>query len=190
MAMGTEVIIRLTYDEFRRLPDDGRRYELVHGEVHVSPSPNVKHQRTLWNLSSSLSLYSKTHDVGQFYFAPLDVVLAADTALQPDLMFIRKERAAIIEANNIAGPPDLVVEILSPSTAAHDRATKLALYAEAGVPWVWFLDPDAKTVETLKLENGKYYFHSILSGNQTLTSPLFPGWQLTLHELFDFRTGF
>ncbi len=156
----------------------------------MSPSPNTKHQRTLWNLSIGFGLYSKSNDVGRFYFAPLDVVLGANTALQPDLMSISKERTGIIRENYIAGPPDLVVEILSPSTAAHDRATKPALYAEAGVPWVWLLDPEAKTVETLKLEGGKYYFDSVLSGNQILTSTLFPGWQLPFHELFDFRTSF
>jgi Uma2 family endonuclease len=190
MAMGTEVITRLTYDEFRQLPDDGKRYELIHGEVHVSPSPNTRHQRTLWNLSGSFSIYSQNRDVGQFYFAPLDVVLAPATALQPDLMFISRQRTAIIGDNYIAGPPDLVVEILSPSTAAHDRGTKLTLYAQAGVPWVWFLDPDGRTVETFRLEGGKYYVDSILTGNQILTSPLFPDWQLPLHELFDFRTSF
>jgi len=150
MGMGTEIITHLSYDELRQRPDDGKRYELIRGEVHVSPSPNTRHQHTLWNLSISFGIYSQTH----------------------------------------AGPPDLVVEILSPSTAAHDRATKLALYAGAGVPWVWFLDAEVKTVETLKLEGGKYYYDSVLSGNQILTSPLFPEWQLPLHELFDFRTSF
>jgi Uma2 family endonuclease len=190
MAMGTEVITRLTYDEFRQLPDDGKRYELIHGEVHVSPSPNVKHQRTQSNLFMSLGPYINTHRLGWLLLAPLDVALALDTAVQPDLLFISAARADIILDNYIAGAPDLVVEILSPSTAAHDRATKLGLYAEAGVRWVWFLDSEARTVETLKLEGGKYYYDSVLSGNQILTSPLFPGWQLSLHELFDFRTSF
>lgn len=188
--MGTEVITRLTYAEFRRLPDDGKRYELVGGEVHVSPSPNVKHQRTLWNLSASFGLSAKSHDVGRFYFAPLDVLLAADTELQPDLVFVSRERPDIIQDSHIAGPPDLVVEILSPSRAAHNRATKLALYAEAGVPWVWFLDPEAKTVETLKLDGKRYFVDSIPAGDQILRSSPFPGWQLPLHELFDFRKQF
>jgi Uma2 family endonuclease len=188
--MGAEVITRLTYGEFRQLPDDGRRYELIRGEVHVSPSPNTRHQGALWNLSISFGSYAKTHDVGRFYFAPLDVLLGANTSLQPDLIFISKGRTDIILDNYIAGAPDLVVEILSPSTAAHDRATKLALYAEAGVPWVWFLDPEACTVEALKLEGKRYFVDSILADDQILTSTLFPEWQLPLPEIFDFRTRF
>lgn len=188
--MRTEVITRLTYDEFRRLPDDGKRYELIHGEIHASPSPKTKHQQSLWNLSVSFGLYAKAQDVGRFCFAPLDVPLAADTALQPGLVFVSRERIGIIRENGIVGPPDLVVEILSPSTAAHSRATKLALYAEAGVPWAWFLDPEAKTVETLNLEGKRYFVDSILAGNQVLTSSLFPGWELPLNELFDFRNRF
>jgi Uma2 family endonuclease len=110
--------------------------------------------------------------------------------VRPDLIFISRARSGIILDNYIEGAPDLVVEILSPSTAAYDRATKLGLYGAAGLPWVWFLDAEARTVESLKLEVGKYYYDSVLSGNQILTSPLFQGWQLPLHELFDFRTRF
>jgi Uma2 family endonuclease len=188
--MGAEVITRLTYDEFRRLPDDGKRYELIHGEVHASPSPNTKHQRAHANLFTSLGAFVNANRLGWLFSAPLDVALALDTAVQPDLLFISSARAEIILDSHIAGAPDLVVEILSPSTAAHDRATKLALYAEAGVPWVWFLDPEARTVETLKLEGKRYFVDSILAGDQILTSSLFPGWQLPLHELFDFRNRF
>ena len=188
--MGTEIVTRLTYDEFRQLPDDGKRYELIHGEVHVFPSPNTKHQRSLWNLSVNLGVYAKSHDVGRFYFAPLDALLAADTALQPDLVLVSREHVGIIRESGIAGSPDLVVEILSPSTAAHHRATKLALYADASVPWVWFLDPEAKTVEALKLEGKRYFVDSILAGDQILTSSIFPGWQVPLNEVFDFRNRF
>jgi Uma2 family endonuclease len=190
MAMGAEVITRLTYDEFRQLPDDGKRYELIHGEVHVSPSPNTRHQTTHSNLFTSLGPHVKTHRLGRLLSTPYDVRLSLDTALQPDLLFISNARAVVILDNYVAGAPDLVVEILSPSTAAHDRATKLALYAEARAPWVWFLDPQAKTEEVLRLEGRRYFVDSILAGDQILTSSLFRGWQLPLHELFDFRTSF
>lgn len=189
-SMGAEVIARLTYDEFRQLPDDGKRYELIRGEVHVSPSPKTNHQRTHSNLFISLGPHVKVNGLGELLSAPLDVRLSVDTAVQPDLIFVSNARAAIILENYIDGAPDLVVEILSPSTAAHDRATKLALYAEAGVPWIWFLDPQANTVEVLRHEGKKYFVDSILAGDQTLTSSLFPGWELPLNELFDFRTRF
>jgi Uma2 family endonuclease len=82
------------------------------------------------------------------------------------------------------------VEILSPSTTAHDRATKLPIYAEAGVPEVWFIDPKAKTVEVFKLLGKKYFVEATLAGDQVLVSSLFPEWQLPLHDLFDFRGRF
>jgi Uma2 family endonuclease len=185
-AMAVYAIPKLTYEEFRQLPDDGKRYELIQGKVHLSPAPSIRHQCVLGNLHQTLGPFVVRNRLGEVFVAPVDVRLSEDTALQPDLIFVSKERVEIVEENFIDGPPDLVVEILSPSTAAHDRATKLNLYAVAGVPWLWLIDPLARTVEVLKLEGTKYLVDSILAGKQTLTSPLFPGWGITLDELFRF----
>ena len=189
-GMATEVIPKLTYEEFRQLPGDGKRYELIHGEVHLTPSPTTRHQFVLQNLSLSLGPFVRSNRLGEVAVAPLDVRLSADTAVQPDLIFVSNARAKIILEDFIDGAPDLVVEILSPSTAAHDRATKLALYAKAGVPEVWLLDPVARTVEALKLQGKKYLVDSALAGDQKLTSSQFPGWELSLTDLFDFRGRF
>ena len=188
--MATEVTPKLTYEEFRELPDDGKRYELIHGEVHLTPSPTTRHQFVLQNLSLSLGPFVRSNRLGEVAVAPLDVRLSPDTAVQPDLIFVSNARAKIILEDFIDGAPDLVVEILSPSTAAHDRATKLALYAKAGVPEVWLLDPVARTVEALKLQGKKYLVDSALAGDQKLTSSQFPGWELSLTDLFDFRGRF
>jgi Uma2 family endonuclease len=120
----------------------------------------------------------------------LDVRLSGDTALQPDLIFISNARAGIIQENWIAGAPDLIVEVLSRSTAAHHRATKLPIYADAGVPEVWLIDSQAKTVEILKHQGKKYFVEATHAGDQVLTSSLFPDWQLPLSDLFDFRGRF
>ena len=189
-CMGTEVIPKLTYEEFRRLPDDGKRYELIGGEVHLTPAPHTKHQYVVHNLDIPLSVYVQKNKLGDVWTAPLDVRLSGDTALQPDLIFVSDARAEIIQEDWIAGAPDLVVEVLSPSTAAYDRATKLPAYAEAGVPEFWLIDSQAKTVEVLKLQGKKYFVDAILAGDQVLTSNLFPGWQLPLRDLFDFRGRF
>lgn len=188
--MGAEVIPKLTYEEFRQLPDDGKHYELICGEVHLTPAPSTWHQFALKKLSSSLDTHVTAKELGEVYFAPLDVRFSEDTALQPDLIFISKEHVGIIHENFIAGVPDLVVEILSPSTTAHDRVTKLKLYREAGVPEVWLIDPQARTVEILKLQGKKYLVDSTLAGEQVLTSTQFPGWELPLAQLFDFRSRF
>lgn len=188
--MGTEVIPKLSYEEFRQLPDDGKRYELIHGEVHLTPAPTTRHQWASHNLDISVSVHVQKEHLGEVWVAPLDVRLSDDTTVQPDLIFISNTRAEIIQENFIAGAPNLVVEILSSSTAAHDRATKLRLYAEAGVPEVWYIDPKAKTVEVLKLQGKKYVVDSVLAGDQILKSDLFPGWELPLEKLFDFRGRF
>ncbi|HEV2380490.1 MAG TPA: Uma2 family endonuclease [Terriglobia bacterium] len=189
-VIGKEAATKITYGEFRQFPDDGKLYELIHGEVRVAPAPNTKHQTAHSNLFVSLGPHVKANRLGVVFSAPFDVRLDIDSAVQPDLIFISNARAEIILEDYIDGAPDLVVEILSPSTAAYDRAAKLALYAEAGVPWVWLVDPQAKTVEILKIEGRKYIVHSILAAHQVLISSLFPGWQLPLDDLFDFRTQF
>ncbi len=188
--MGAEVVPKLTFEEFRQLPIDGKRYELVHGQVHVTPAPATRHQAVLQNLSGNLWPFVIKYRLGEVWPAPLDVRLGIDTVLEPDLIFISNARAGIIQENWIEGAPDLVVEVLSPSTAAHDRATKLPIYAEAGVSEVWFIDAQAKTVEVLKLQGKKYLLEVALAGDQVLTSELFPGWQLPLRDLFDFRGRF
>ena len=188
--MGAEVIPKLTYEQFRQLPDDGKQYELVHGEVHLTPAPTTRHQFVLRNLTGSLLHYLDKNTLGELAFAPLDVRLGEDTALQPDLIFVSSSRADIIQEDFIAGAPDLVVEILSTSTAAHDRATKLPIYAEAGVPEVWLIDSQAKTVEVLRLQGKKYFVEATHAGDQVLTSDFFSGWQLPLRDLFDFRGRF
>jgi Uma2 family endonuclease len=188
--MGAEVIPKLTYEQFRQLPDDGKRYELICGEVHLTPAPSTKHQLVLKRLYSSLDTHVTGKELGEVYFAPLDVRFSEDTALQPDLIFVSKLRAEIIQENFIAGVPDLVVEVLSPSTTAHDRATKLKLYADAGVPETWLIDSQAKTVEILKLQGKKYLVDSTLAGEQSLKSTQFPGWELPLSQLFNFGSRF
>jgi Uma2 family endonuclease len=188
--MGTEVIPKLTFEEFRELPSDGKRYELVRGEVHVTPAPATRHQAVVQNLTVNLGSHVIKNHLGRVWTAPLDVRLSGDTALQPDLIFISNARAGIIQENWIAGSPDLVVEVLSPSTATYDRATKLPIYADAGVPEAWLIDSHAKTVEVLKLQGKRYFVEATHASDQVRTSNLFPGWQLPLHDLFDFRGRF
>jgi len=190
VLMGTEVSTKVTFEEFRQFPVDGKRYELVRGEVHVTPAPATRHQFTVQNLAGSLGPHVIKNNLGEVLTAPLDVRLGEDTVFEPDLIFISNARAGIIQEDWIAGAPDLVVEVLSPSTAGYDRATKLPMYAESGVSEFWIIDSQAKTVEVLKLQGKKYFMDATLAGDQILTSDLFPGWQLPLRDLFDFRGRF
>ena len=188
--MGVEVIPKITFEEFRQFPIDGKRYELVCGEVHMTPVPATRHQAIVQNLAMSLGSHVIKNNLGEVYTAPLDVRLGRDTALQPDLIFISNARAGIILENWIEGAPDLAVEVSSPSTATYDRATKLPVYTESGVSEYWLVDSQAKTVEVLKLQGKKYLVDAFLAGEQVPTSDFFPGWQLPLRDLFDFRGRF
>ena len=136
-----------TLDDVRALPDDGHRYELVHGELLVSPSPRKLHQRVLRRLLVQLDAWLATHPVGELFTSPADLTLGPDTLLQPDLFVLNPEAAASREWNTL-DEVLLAIEILSPSTARHDRFPKRRAYQEAGVPLYWIVDADARQVET------------------------------------------
>src|SRR6266545_4047168 len=155
--MVTIVAPKLTYEDLRKMPDDGKRYELIDGEVYMTASPNTKHQVVVGNIHMALRRFAQKAGVGKVFLAPFDVVFGERTAVQPDLLFIRKERLSILTDLNVQGAPDLVIEVLSPSTAAFDRETKLQVYARAGVPELWYVDPKEEIVEVLNLSADRRY---------------------------------
>lgn len=166
------------------MPDDGKRYELIDGEVVMSPSPSEKHQRALAELYLSIANHVKKYGLGKVYFAPFDVVFSEKTALQPDLIFVSSARVGIIGPEYIIGAPDLVVEVLSPSRPAYDRVTKLEQYALYGVREYWIIDPAEEKAEVHRLAGKSYELTGALSGDETLTTPLLPGWELPVRRLF------
>ena len=183
--MVTIVAPKLTYEDLRKMPEDGKRYELIDGEVYMTPSPNTKHQAVVGNLYSALRRFASEHGLGQVVLAPFDVVFGERTAVQPDLLFIRKERLSILTDLNVQGAPDIVIEVLSPSTAAFDRETKLQIYARAGVPELWYVDPKEEIVEILNLSPDRRYEKTArLSGAACVPSQALPGLSLTLAEVF------
>jgi len=183
----TSVISKLTYDEFQTLPRDGsKRFELIEGEVFLTPSPNTKHQRAVVKLLRVLADYAEQHDLGEVFVAPYDIVFSKWTALEPDLLFVRRERLSIITEANVQGAPDLVIEILSPGNKAYDRETKHRVYEEAGVAEVWYVDPEKRSVEIMNLgSDRRYEVTATLSGNAAIVSKALPGLSLTLDEVFD-----
>jgi Uma2 family endonuclease len=165
----------LTYRDYAALPDDGRRYELYEGEIEVTPSPSTRHQAVSRNLVMLLGAYLKENNRGVLFHAPVDLILSDTTVLQPDLLVVVRGRENIISQRGIEGPPDLVVEVLSPSTAARDRAGKAQLYARYGVRHYWLVDPDARRIECLELEGAAYAQRRSLDGDGVLESGLFAG---------------
>jgi len=179
--------VRLTYDDFVQFPEDGKRHELIDGEHVVTPSPNMKHQAVLRNLAGLIWSYLRTHRVGQVFFAPFDVVFSEFDVVEPDLLFVSKERQSqILTAANVQGAPDLVVEIGSPSTRRRDDTVKRRLYEQFGVAEYWVVDPELDEIKVYRRAGGRFERLALLSAEHgdVLTSPLLPGLELPLADVF------
>ena len=173
-----------TYADYCRTPDD-ERYELLDGELVMVPAPNLGHQRVDAKLGWRLAQFVEERNLGEVFSAPCDVVLSETNVVQPDLLFVSNERAHILfNGANVRGAPDLVIEILSPSTTGRDRSLKRALYARYGVSEYWLVDPDARTVTVLLLDDGAFAEVSHYSAGQTLTSPTLAGFTANLDAIF------
>jgi Uma2 family endonuclease len=191
-TMASTEKVKLTYDDFLLFPDDGMRHELIDGEHYVSPSPNFGHQRVLGMLFLLISNHLRGKKMGRVVFAPFDVVFTRFDVVEPDLLFVSRERAEVLTKANVQGAPDLAVEVLSPSSHRHDLVRKRDLYEREGVPEYWVVDPDAETVMVYRRrsERGggaeRFERAALLTARDgdALTTPLLPGFSATLAELF------
>ena len=179
--------VRFNYDDFLLFPDDGKRHEIIDGDHFMTPSPNTKHQSVSFNLAAAFANFLSANRIGKAFTAPCDVVLSDEDIVEPDLLFISAARAAIITEKNIQGPPDLVVEILSAGTRKTDEVVKRKLYERYGVREYWIVDPELETVKILRLTDQGYVRAAELTreANEILSSPLLPGFQAPLAEIFE-----
>ncbi|MCP9462936.1 MAG: Uma2 family endonuclease [Nitrospira sp.] len=171
---------KLTYHDYLLLPDDGKRYEIIDGDLFMTPAPVTRHQTIAMRLSHLLMTYLESHPVGIVLAAPCDVVLSEVDVVQPDLLLIRHDSAARITEKNIQGPPDIIIEILSPGTATRDRDLKRKRYEHFGVQEYWLVDPDQNTLEILALKNGQYVEACRAARPAQCASALLPGLVLDL----------
>lgn len=172
-----------TYADYARLPDNGMRYEVIKGELYMSPAPRAIHQEMIAHIALEMGLFLRQHKVGKIYFAPIDVVMGAAAApVQPDIIFIRQERLAIVR-DKIEGVPDLIVEVLSPGSMGHDRRRKFTLYAEVGVPEYWLADPDECLVEVYVLRGQAYALLGQFVGEDIIHSEVLPDLRIPIHNI-------
>lgn len=183
MAIQQADVQGMTYDEYSLLPEDGKRYQVIEGELIVSPSPHYRHQRIVWSLGQRLFAYAETHKLGEVVGAPIDVILEPNTIVQPDLLFIRRDHLGII-GNVVSGAPDLCIEVLSPSTGLHDRYAKKAVYARCGVPEYWIVDPIRQVVSLYALEGDTYTLQIEATGDEIVTSGVLTGFTITARSVF------
>jgi Uma2 family endonuclease len=174
----------LTAGDLRTLPDDGNRYEIIGGKLFVSPSPTSRHQVILTQLTTWLNLHVIQRGLGRVIVAPMDVHLSANDVVQPDLLVVLNESKEIVCEHGIVGPPDLVVEILSPSTMTADFIRKAELYALHGVREYWIVDPVGETIIVQTLEGNRFIFVNEYGAGDTLRSPLLDDLALELALVF------
>ena len=173
---------KLTYEDYAKTPDD-ECWELIDGELMMSPSPKRAHQRNQMKLGSRMSFFVEEKDLGEVY-SDFDVVLSNTDTVRPDLIFIAKDRLHIITEDNVQGAPDLVVEIRSPSTARYDWTVKRELYARHGVKEYWLVDPEAATVAVLLLDGGALKVASVYGEKDTLVAAVIDGFSIALADVF------
>ena len=175
---------KLTYQDYVNLEGD-ERYELIDGELVLVASPNMDHQEAVANLGTSLSVFVKERDLGKIYFAPTDVLLTDTEVFQPDLLFVSNEREHIRTPANIQGAPDMIVEVLSPSSVRRDWHDKRGLYANHGVREYWIVDPVHQIVSVLLLQDGELEVDGTYTEGDTIVSSTLEGFSISLNEIFE-----
>jgi len=174
---------RLTYGDWLKFPDDGRLYEIIEGELYMVPPPSITHQRVSRELEFRLLTFLRAAARGEVLDAPVGVRLSDEDVLEPDLVVVLAEHAGRIGTQVIDGPPDLVVEILSPGSAGRDLGRKRELYERAGVREYWIVDPQARGIEVLALEGGRYSRFGLFQRGEVLRSALLEGLEVPVDEV-------
>ena len=180
--------IPFTYEDYKSLPESmERRYELLAGDLFMVPAPTTRHQQISQNIEFTLIGYVRKTKCGQVFHSPIDVVLGAGTereVVQPDILFVAAKRADIVKLAEIAGCPDLVVEVLSPGTEERDRNYKKTLYARYGAREYWIVDPERGNLERYVLGTNGFGVPTRFTADDTFSSPLFPDLLLDCREIF------
>jgi len=173
----------VTYADYLAL-DDGQRYEVVGGVLHVTPAPVPRHQIVAMAVVRALDGWVHPRRLGLVLFAPSDVVLSDIDVVQPDVFFVSRARLAIVGPRAIEAAPDLVVEVLSPSTRKLDRGAKLAAYSRHGATEHWLVDPVANQLEVRRRAGDGLELASTLRCGDRLDTPLLPGFAVSVDDLF------
>lgn len=184
--MTTNTAPLLTIDDLTALPDDGNTYELIEGELIVSSSPTLKHQRVIVNLTTLIKNYLDLTPIGEVFSTP-GVIFDRHNAVIPDIVFVTNEQLERIGAeSHIRLAPALAVEVVSPGheNARRDRVRKLKVYGKFGVGEYWIADPEARTVEIYRPAGGALALVATVGGDEEITSPLLPGFACKASRVF------
>ncbi len=176
--------VRFKADDIWDTPEDGNRYEVIDGKLFVTPPPIEPHQRAVMELALYVGPHIRERGLGRLYTAPLGVVLDDENGIQPDLVYVSRERTGIISERGVEGAPDLVVEVLSPSTQGRDRGIKMRRYAAAGVPHYWILVPRSRALEAYRLGDKGYEQVGTYGPGTVFRPELFPELEIPIDDLW------
>ena len=174
---------RLTYQDYANIEDD-KRYEILDGKLILLDSPSRDHQSVRIHLLFDMYAFVKENDLGWVYCAPFDVLFTDTDVVQPDIMFVSRDREHILTPANVQGAPDLIVEILSPSSSTRDWRAKRELYAAHGVREYWIVDPANRIVSVLLLRDGVLEIEQTLTEDDTATSTVLDRFNVSLDSIF------
>jgi Uma2 family endonuclease len=178
------VEVKYTYQDLRSTPDDGKRYELFEGDIIVSPSPTTLHQSTVLNIAMIVGSFVRENDRGNVFIASCDVYFSDDTVVEPDLLVVARDRLSIVKDDYIEGAPDLVVEVLSPTSEERDRGYKFKLYAEQGVKEYWLADYRKRVLQIFGLTSSGFQLLGEFKDDVVVKSSLFPELRFGVSELW------
>jgi len=184
MGQMTRELEVFTYEDYLHLPDDGKRYQIIEGEVCMSPAPVPYHQEILFGLAQLVRNFVEEGDLGKVFIAPCDVILSNENVVQPDIFFVSKDRLHIITDKNIQGAPDLAVEIVSPHSLKIDKLLKRNLYAKYGVREYWLVDGEKREVEVMATRGKTYRIKGKYKKGDILESGLLEGLKIDLEMVF------
>ncbi len=184
MAIPSPTSVQFTYEDYLNLPED-RRYEIIDGELYMVPAPFTYHQKVQGKLFYLIYDYVEDHDLGEVFSAPIDILFSKTDVVQPDIIFIAHENMHILKKENVQGAPDLVVEVLSPSSVKRDYEIKMKLYSRFGVKEYWIADPDAKSVNVYIRQDQMLTPHNAYQYEDTVHSPLLTDINIPLQSVFE-----
>ena len=174
---------KYTYEDYLKTPED-KRYELINGELLTTPLPIPNHQRISGKFEFVVRKFVTENNLGEVLYAPCDVYLDNENIVQPDILFISKERLNIIGKKNIGGAPDIVIEISSENSVYRDMVQKKRLYARFGVKEYWIVIPEEREVEVYILKGEAYQLYKTFTKVDILESPSLKGLKIGLKEIF------
>jgi Uma2 family endonuclease len=174
----------ITRYDYEQMPEGPPYFQVIEGELVMSPSPNTFHQHIILNLAVICRRHFETQPVGEVFLAPLDVFLSEINIFQPDLLLISRERLSLLTKQGIEGAPDVVVEILSAGTARYDRSVKRKVYARTGVQELWLVDPETKQMQVYRFAENADTPVETLSAKGIYKCSLFPGLVIEMARVF------